>query len=277
MRRCANCGALRGEPDSCAACDASPQADGPSAGYDAALFATMASLEAESFWFTSRNELIAWALATYHGELTSFLEVGCGTGFVLRGLAERFPHLALWGSELFAEGLVFAQRRVPSATLLQMDARSIPFRERFDAVGAFDVLEHIDDDDRVLREMYAALRPGGLLLLSVPQHRWLWSPADDIAHHVRRYTARELPAKVSAAGFDVLRSTSFVSLLLGPLAVSRWAARWRQGDYDPGAEMRLPRFVNRALGTTMAAERALIRRGVNFGAGGSRLVVARRP
>jgi len=237
----------------------------------------MAAMEAESFWFTSRNELIAWALRTYHRDAKSFLEVGCGTGFVLSGLAERFEAMDLSGSELFAEGLIFAQQRVPMATLMQMDAQNIPFREEFDAIGAFDVLEHIEDDERVLREMYAALRPGGLLLVSVPQHRWLWSPADDLAHHVRRYTARELPAKVRAAGFEVERSTSFVSLLFGPLAVSRLLARRRRGDYDPAGEMRLPTAANRVLGMIMAAERALIARGVTFGAGGSRLVVARRP
>ena len=70
-----------------------------------------------------------------------------------------------------------------------MDARNIPFRDEFDVIGAFDVLEHIDEDVAVIDEVRKALRPGGGFLMSVPQHPALWSQQDERAFHVRRYTA----------------------------------------------------------------------------------------
>lgn len=246
-------------------------------GYDVDLFANMASLEAQSFWFRSRNKLIAWAVGCHQATPHSILEIGCGTGFVLTGLGTRFPNAALHGSEIFVEGLAHARERMPAADLMQMDARAIPYRDEFDVLGAFDVLEHIEEDTDVLGQMFDALHPGGLLVVSVPQHQWMWSPADDHAHHVRRYARGGLDTKVRDAGFEVLRSTSFVSLLLPLMLVSRWFARRSDAEYDPRKEMELPRGLNMLLGGVMAFERLLIRAGLDLPVGGSRLVVARRP
>src|SRR4030095_11666933 len=147
----------------------------------------------------------------------TFLEIGCGTGFVLSGVKEALPSLTLAGSEIFSEGLGFAAQRLPDVDLFQMDARRIPFREEFDVIGAFDVLEHIQEDEAVLTQMYAATKKGGGILITVPHHPFLWSGSDEFARHARRYKTRELCDKVRRAGFHVLRVTSFVSVLLPAL------------------------------------------------------------
>jgi len=69
--------------------------------------------------------------------------------------------MRLAGSEIFSAGLAFVAMRVPSAAFYQMDARNIPFRDEFDIIGAFDVLEHIEDDVAVIDQVAKALRPGG--------------------------------------------------------------------------------------------------------------------
>ena len=168
--------------------------------------------------------------------------------------------------------------RVPDARLYQMDDRHIPFRDHFDVIGAFDVIEHIDDDGAVLEEIARSLRPGGGLLLTVPQHPALWSPQDDHAHHVRRYTRSGLRRRVEAAGFEIVRVTSFTSLLLPMLAASRLRKRRQAADtpFDVIDELRQPALVDLALEAVMSVERALIRAGLSFPAGGSLLVVARR-
>jgi SAM-dependent methyltransferase len=236
----------------------------------------LAKLEAANFWFRARNELILWALSTYKPDADTFLEVGCGTGFVLSGIAKTCPEMALHGSEIFLAGLSHAAARVPTAHFMQMDARRVPFVNEFDAIGAFDVLEHIEEDEAVLAQLQRTLNPGGVLLLTVPQHPWLWSATDEYACHVRRYTQRNLNDKLKKLGFRIERSTSFVSLLLPAMLLSRRKKSQRTAGYDPTAELHLPEMLNTLFLSVMRLEQKLIRHGVNFPLGGSLLIVARK-
>jgi SAM-dependent methyltransferase len=251
----------------------SPELAHDSAGFSSDFFEDLAPREEGHFWFRSRNKLIIWALKRYFPKLASFLEVGCGTGFVLSGVAESFPTARLVGSEIFISGLEFAASRLPQAKLVQMDARCIPYVNEFDVVAAFDVLEHIKEDAEVIRGLYAALKPGGGLFLTVPQHSWLWSRVDEYACHERRYSRDDLLEKVSASGFRVIRSTSFVSLLLPAMLLSR---RQKQQSMDSESldEFCIHPVVNSILENILGLELMLIRMGWNLPIGGSRLIVA---
>jgi len=253
-----------------------PELAEASDGFEARFFSQLATLEAKNFWFRSRNRLIIWALQRYFSEAKNFLEIGCGTGFVLSGIEQAFPKLALYGSEIFTTGLGFASQRLSGAELFQMDARKIPFENEFDVIGAFDVLEHIKEDTIVLEQMYRANAPGGGIVLTVPQHPFLWSQADTYAHHVRRYRAQELKTKVERAGFKVLRMTSFVSLLLPLMLVSRFRQRQHNPEYDATSELRISGSMNAILESVLNLERMAICLGCSFPAGGSLLLIARR-
>jgi SAM-dependent methyltransferase len=253
-----------------------PELARDSEGFEADYFARLADQEAGNFWFRSRNRLLIWALKKYFPKAENFLEIGCGTGFVLSGLKQAFPHLVLSGSEVFSDGLGFAATRLPHVELFQMDARRIPFRDEFDVIGAFDVLEHIKQDEEVLAQMHQATRKGGGILITVPHHRFLWSPVDEFARHVRRYETRELRDKVTRVGFSVVRITSFVSLLLPLLVASRFKQRITGEEVDPSAEYNISRLLNTTLEKVLDAERNIIRAGLSFPAGGSLLLVARR-
>jgi SAM-dependent methyltransferase len=230
-----------------------------------------------SFWFRERNALILDLLARYFPRARKVLEAGCGTGFVLSGIRATNPAMRCVGGELFLSGLRAAKRRLGSEVLLlQMDARRIPFREEFDVVAAFDVLEHIEDDRAALAEIFQAVRPGGGILLSVPQHPFLWSRADDIACHKRRYRRSELAAKAREAGFEVLFQTSFVSTLLPAFILQRLLESLNR-DAISGAGLTPPAPINALLGAALAGERFLIRHGLGLPVGSSRFLVARRP
>jgi len=244
----------------------------PSEGFD-----RLAALEDRNYWFRARNRLIVWALRRHFPALHSFLEVGCGTGCVLGAVEAAFPDAAALGSEAQVAGLRHAARRLRRAGLLQMDAANIPFRDEFDVLGCFDVLEHIENDARVLEQCFLAVRAGGGIVLTVPQHPSLWSASDEYAGHVRRYTRRELVGKVAAAGFRPLLATSFVSLLFPALALARRRHRRLDADYDPGAELEVGRVANLMLERALDLERLLIRLGARFPFGGSLLVVAEKP
>lgn len=248
-------------------------------GFNPRFFELMAAVEPTHFWFVSRNDILHDVLRKNLTLPRKILEIGCGTGFVLSKIRTIYPHAHLSGSDIYTEGLGFAAKRVPDATLFQMDARHIPFDQEFDLIGAFDVLEHIEEDEMVLAQMYQACTQGGRLLLTVPQHRWMWSRMDDFAHHQRRYTRTELIRKLEHAGFQVEYATSFVSLLL-PLM---WAMRslgtsgTEMQDQMAAAGLAIGKFSNKLLSAAMAVERALIDLGIRFPFGGSLLMLARRP
>lgn len=246
-------------------------------GFHPEYYSELAVLEAGNFWFRARNSLITELLRRHFPAIDSFLEIGCGTGFVLSGVAAACPSAKLTGTEIFSAGLGYAARRVPGAEFLQVDARHIPFENQFGLIGAFDVLEHIPEDEAVLVQMYQALKPGGGLMITVPQHAWLWSKQDEMACHVRRYSADELRRKVTEAGFTVQDMRSFVSLLLPLMWLSRIAGGLAgDGHQDALAELRMPPLLNRLLGGVMALERFLMQLGVRFMAGGSLLLIAKK-
>lgn len=244
-------------------------------GFEPEYFGKLAELEAGNFWFRSRNRLLIWALRHYFPKATSFMEIGCGTGFVLSGIRQAFPDLDLSGSEIFSAGLSFAAQRLQGVELCQMDARRIPFREEFDVIGAFDVLEHIEEDEEVLSQIHQATRAGGGIMVTVPHHPFLWSALDEQARHVRRYQTRELRKKVERAGFRVLRITSFVSLLLPALIISRLKLR-QSGKVPDNSELTAGPLINTAFEKILDVERMIIRAGLSLPAGGSLLVIARR-
>lgn len=246
----------------------------PPRGYDVAYFPELAALEDHNFWFRARTRLITWAIAKYFPTLRTYLEIGCGTGCVLAGVAAAFPAVEMSASEPFTEGLAFAQKRVPRAEFLQLDARAIPFSAEFDLIGAFDVLEHIDDDVKVLRQMHQAVAPGGGILLTVPQHNFLWSRQDVAAGHVRRYQAADLREKLTLAGFRIRRMTSFVSVLLPAMLVSRSRKNSAGLRFDPLDELRIGPGLNSVMEFLLDLERATIRAGLSLPIGGSLLVAA---
>jgi SAM-dependent methyltransferase len=246
-------------------------------GFKAEYFADLFNLESGNFWFKARNQLIVDTLSRHCGQFDSFLEIGCGTGFVLSGLKQRFPEAQMVGSEIFLAGLEFAAKRVPEARFLQMDARNNPYLEEFDVVGAFDVIEHIEEDVRVMKQVYSALRPGGYFLITVPQHKWLWSQVDEYAQHVRRYSKVEVHEKLINAGFKIVRSSSFVSTLLPAMFASRLISRRTPvEEFDPFAEFNIPYLLNQLLWFALRVEVSLIGLGLNLPIGGTRMVLAQK-
>ena len=131
-----------------------------------------------------------------------------------------------------------------------------------------------------MREVHHALRPEGLFIVTVPQHPWMWSRLDDIVHHKRRYTRAELTRGLLAAGYDVLYTTSFVTILFPFMMASRFAARLRAGKGDTrqdfADQVTLAGPLNRVFDWAMRVDESVLRLGVSLPFGGSLLAVARR-
>lgn len=257
-----------------------------SATFSAELFEPLFAAEDRHFWFRSRNRCIAAAARSLpnYGTVKKVIEHGCGTGFVLAELQRIFPQAEVTGADLFAEGLAFARRRF-AGTLLQVDVLNAGFKEAFDAAGFFDVLEHLDDDVMVLRALREQLRPGGVLLVTVPAHMALWSDYDVTACHRRRYSGRQLTARLAEAGFRVEYCTQFMSVLF-PLMWVKRRLRRSASAAGPGtqtdvtremADLKINPLANRLLELVLRPEAWLIGRRIRLPLGTSLLAVATRP
>lgn len=202
------------------------------------------------------------------------LDAGCGTGGLIRRLAEAEPAWTWVGVDQSTLACELARSRC-EAEIREASVTALPFgAATFDAVVSADVLYHVDDDAAALREFVRVLKPGGLVVLNVPAHRWLWSYHDVATHAERRYARSELRDKLAAAGLDVVRLTHWNTLLL-PLV---WARRKLLPAPADGSDVQAySRPVELLFDAAMALERGCLGLGANFPFGSSLLAMAKKP
>jgi SAM-dependent methyltransferase len=247
--------------------------------YDPAYFACLFTREQRHAWFRARREIIGQLVADITRDLPHgyrVLEVGCGTGSVLQELERVCERGQVVGMDKFAEGLEFARQRT-SCPLVVGDAYDPPFGAEFAIVGMFDVLEHLADDEGVLKRMVELLLPGGTLLLTVPADPSLWSYFDESARHQRRYTLPDLQAKLQRAGFDVAYITYFMRGLAPLMRYYRKAAPLLGATHGVKAELRVIPVANDALYWLLKRDAPAIRQRRQLADGTSLLAIARRP
>lgn len=263
-----------------------PQAPTAGATYDPSYFAPLFAAEDRHFWFRARNAAIATLVRQVTAGLRSdyrVLEVGCGTGNVLRMLELLCRRGAVVGMDNLPDGLQYARQRT-ACPLVQADMHAPPFRARFEVIGLFDVLEHLPDDAGVLRALHGMLAPGGALLITVPAHAWLWSYFDEAGRHRRRYEGAELAATLVECGFRVEYLTEYLSSILPWIWLRRWRERLR-GARGASAdrtyalatdELRVVPGINGILAFLLAQEARLIARRRTLPIGTAILALARK-
>jgi len=222
------------------------------------VYDQMAELDQRHWWYRARREVLA-ALIRRSAPLppnARLLEIGCGTGHNLEMLGGFGDIDAL---ELDDEARGMAEKRLGRAVM------SAPLPElsevpdaHYDLIGAFDVIEHIDDDRAALASIARKLKPGGTFVMTVPAHRWMWSAHDVVNHHKRRYSKRQLKTLVEGSPLR-LEKLGYLNSLLFPIAVAeRLSSKLRGRD---SADVTLPPApLNAALERVFAAERHLVGR-----------------
>jgi SAM-dependent methyltransferase len=209
------------------------------------------------------------------------LEVGCGTGNVLKVLRQACRNGKVVGLELWFDGLRFAQSR-SGGLLVQGDVRSYPFGRQFNLIGMFDVLEHVPEELETLVALREALTPGGKLIMTVPAHQYLWSYFDEAAHHCRRYSPPEIHAKLNEAGFQVEFLSQFMACtfpivcLWRKLSALRRKADGKNAKTLAAEEFRVVPVVNGFLNAVLRLEALWLRKGHTLPIGTSLMVVARK-
>ena len=277
--RCEGCGL--GYPEREGILDLTRGRSGPP-GYDPHYFGTLPQIEDSHFWFVARRQVILEGLRAGVDDLAerALFDVGCGSGGLLAFLEA--SGLAVAGAcDAYPLGLALARRRVRAPLVLVDEGAPPPLGPGQRLIGLFDVLEHIDDDRGTLRFLWSVLEPGGVLVLTVPGHPFLFDEMDELARHRRRYTRRELGDKLRAAGFEVRFLSHFMALLVPLLVVLRAAGRLVPRTLAGArerrdSELRVVPVINGLLRGLLELERRWLR-AFRLPFGSSIVALARRP
>ncbi len=215
-----------------------------------------ARLQKDHWWYEARRIIFADIIKRLNlPENAKILEAGCGPGANLEML-QQFGTVSGFDPDEFAANHA---SQVSKLDIKQGDLPdNCPFEGPFDLVGAFDVIEHIDDDVGSVKALADATKDGGYLLFSVPAYQWMWSHHDEINHHKRRYTVPRLRKVLEDAGLEI-QTLSYMNMWLFPLAASvRFLKKILGKDKDNDVKLPSP-AVNGILQNIFASERGLIR------------------
>ncbi len=230
------------------------------------------------FWHVGRQEILGEALMRHLRSRVAnkILDIGCGTGgniFLLEKLG------VVTGLDISEEALRLSKTR-GFTNLILADATKMPFQNNanFDLVVCLDALEHIVADEKVIGEAFRVLNVGGLFLVTVPAHAWMWSPHDEALHHVRRYSKKEILSKLELGGFEIVEQSYFIMPAL-PINLFRkcWDSLFNKKVTKKKAyDMIFPHFLNYILLSMLRFEKFLLRY-ISLPFGTSIMVVARKP
>lgn len=221
--------------------------------YDAQHLNVLAQVEQKHFWFGRRRDKICEVFQRYVPKSARILEVGGGTGFVAAKLQEFGFSIEM--ADVHTTGFDYARQR-GIAQLHQFDLFDAPFDGEFDVVCLFDVLEHLGDPVKAMECLKRMLRPGGMIILTVPAHEWLWSRDDVIAGHECRYNRRQLMRVMESAQLQCVQVRYFFSTLIPLLLLRRWmkgddGSPLQQGEVF---EVKISPFANGVLGAMTQLE-----------------------
>lgn len=234
--------------------------------------------EPTHYWFRARRELLLDVLQKHVSPRSRVLEVGCGCGYTSKSFSA--AGYDMWSADLSENALGYSVQN-SLQQLCRVSITDLPFKEEFDAVVSFDVVEHIPDHRRCVEQLRDALVPGGTLIITVPAHPALWGSWDEIQRHVRRFRPSELQTLLEKAELEVVTVRQlFAALVLPALAAAAWdrvrgGHRGGEQRADEHRAMWTPALISQVAYQALAVERRLLNTPFP-GVGTSLLAVARR-
>jgi len=241
-------------------------------------YTIMHDIEKTYWWFRGKQFLVNMLLKKLlnPSKDNKLLDIGSGTGIILELLKK---HGTGYGIELSALAIkMLKQRNVNS--IVQSDAnRPIPFKNNvFSAITCLDVLEHLENDFGLLKEMVRICNPGGIIIITVPALQFLWSPHDEALHHKRRYTKKQLLNRISPLDCAVIKASYFNASLFLPIAtIRKIKSFFKKGkEVKSDFHISLPEWLNRTLYLWYSAELNCLK-SANIPFGISALLILQKP
>lgn len=237
----------------------------------------MLEVDEHHWWYRGRRRVIRAELNQLPLPADAvILDAGCGSG---RTLEELVSYGEVHGIELDPSAAEVARGR-GCGEVRTGRLEELPWDEpTFDLITCLDVIEHTPDDRATLAELRRVCKPGGWLLVTVPAYQALWSAHDEANHHYRRYSRGTLRLSAIGAGWQIVRMTSFNSVLLAPAAAVRLAQRRLQSRNGSHAhDLKAgPPWLNAVLERPLRLEAQWLSRGGTLPMGLSLMAVLRNP
>ncbi len=240
------------------------------------------ALERSHWWFLGRLEILTSILRKKvlpeNNPVLSILNVGVATGATSLAL-EKYGEVT--SVEFDAECCQYLRENL-KMDVINASMTSLPFADHsFDIVCAFDVIEHIENDRLALKEAYRVLKENGKLYITVPMHMSLWSDHDVINHHYRRYSSEGLKDVIIHVGFKISYSSFFNAILFLPIYLVRFLSslKKKKSDAIPKSDfngLNTNKIINGILLTVLRVEKLALNKGVKFGFGVSKIIIAKK-
>jgi SAM-dependent methyltransferase len=228
----------------------------------------MAAVEDSMWWYRALHDglidRLGWLSLTVGA---CVLDAGCGTGGLLRRIGQTMPGLERIGVEYDAQAAGIAAAK-SGAAVLGGTVNAMPFPAgKFDAIVSADVLCHRRvDEAAALAEFHRCLQPGGSLLLNLPAYAFMKSIHDRRVDNSHRYTATGARRLVEKAGFRVVGSGYWNSLLFPPMLLHRLTT----GRISAESDLRVfPAWLDRLFYAIFRVERRMASVGLRLPFGGS--------
>jgi len=224
------------------------------------LYDEMWRTEQTHWWYVGRRRIVYSLVEQFEpraaNEPLRICELGCGTGGNLAPWATRHDVVGVDSSR---RALEFARRRLGSRVVYGRLPDAIPLPPgSFDVILMTDVLEHIDEDRRAAQTAMTLLRPGGILVATVPAYQWLYCPRDRHHHHFRRYGKAQFRRLFEVSDVSIELLSFYNTILFAPATSVRLAGKFLRPHAGPG-DMSVPAApVNRILTETFASEARLL-------------------
>lgn len=232
-------------------------------------------MEREHWWFRVREGIILdqFRSMIYKAKPLNILNVGAATGRSSEML-ESFGQIQ---SIEYDEPSYQFCRDVLKMKIDQGSITELPYPDNaYDCVCAFDVVEHVEDHQKAISELFRVCKPGGKIFITVPAFMSLWSNHDVVNHHFRRYRKQQMLDLFSANGGRLLRTTYFNFFLFMPIfmvrSVQRIFSRKKQEELKPDNDMIESGLINAIFQSIFSFERSLLKK-MNFPFGVSLMVV----